>query len=106
MEVVNEIVADEADMTKVRMAAALIRAVQSLQPIMHDAPVLWQEYWDVIGADGLTAVELKALGITANDLTATISLLENLTKFFSGNAPVDTVYRITINRVRRVAAQL
>lgn len=96
----------EIDQGKLRTAAAIIRGAQTIVPIADSAGALWQEYWDVIGQDGLNDSELAALGIKAETLAATVTLLENFVKFANGEAAQPTAYRVTLNQIRRVAARI
>jgi hypothetical protein len=93
---------------RLKTAAAVVRCGQSLAQPMDDAPDRWQEYWDVVNSPGgaYTDEELEPLGITAEQLTTAIGLLENFNKFMSGEAPVVSVYRITVNGLRHVGAQI
>ncbi len=94
------------DMDKVRTAAAIVRGAQELIPLADRAASLVQEYWDVIGVEGLSTTELEYLGIKADNMTGAVNLLDNLAKFVQGEDTVKTQYRLTLNRIRRTAAQV
>lgn len=94
------------DQGKIRTAAALIRGGQAIVPIADSAGALFQEYWDVIGGDGLNDDELAVLGISADTLAATVTLLENFVHFANGEDVAKTTYRVTLNKIRRAAARL
>jgi hypothetical protein len=88
-------------------AAAVVRAVQMLAVPMDVAQDTWQEFWDVVNGDGsFTDEELEAMGITAAQLASCVTVLENFNKFVNGNSPSNDAYRVTINTMRRVGAQL
>lgn len=98
--------APEIDRDKVRTAAAVIRGGQAIVPIADSAQALWQEYWDVVGGDGLNEAELAELGVKPETLAATVTLLENFAKFANGEATEPSVYRVTLNKIRRAAARI
>jgi len=86
---------------KLELAKALIAQAQALAPVMDAAPDVVQEYFDA----SITFVDadVEALGVTAAQVVALITLLENVNKFFSGDSPTNAQYRININAVRRAA---
>lgn len=88
-------------------AAAVVRCVQSLAGPMDNASDVYQEFWDVVNGSGSFADdELAVMGITASDLASAVTTLENFRKFTSGESPANDAYRITINKMRRVGAQI
>lgn len=90
-------------MSKLKTAKAIVECVQTLTAVMDSGPDLWQEYWDVVAADGaFTDNDVDKLGITAAQLTACVTLLENMKKFFGNEAVQTNSYRVTVNNVRRV----
>lgn len=92
---------------RVGTAAAVVRAVQTLAGPMDVASDTWQEFWDVVNGSGsFTDAELEAMGITAAQLASCVTVLENFNKFINGNSPANDAYRVTINTMRRVGAQL
>lgn len=92
---------------RLKTAASLIRCGQSLATPMDDAPDRWQAFWDQVNATGAyTDEELEPLGITAAQLTMAIALLENFNKFMQGETPAVSIYRITVNGLRHVGAQI
>lgn len=94
-------------MQRLQTAAAVVRAVQGLTETMDSAPDVYQEYWDVVNGSGsFTDEELELLGITAAQLVSCITVLENLNKFFAGEAVAANSYRATVNTMRRVGAQI
>lgn len=94
-------------MGKLGTAAAIVQCVQTLAPAMDVGPDLWQEYWDARNADGdFTDEDVAALGISAADLASCVTLLENLKKFFGNEAVSSDAYRVVVNKVRRVSAQV
>ena len=87
-------------MAKIDLAKAIIYQVQTLAKPMDESSDVLQEYFD----SGITFTDgdVEALGITAAQVTACSTLLENVGKFFSGTTPTNAAYRTTINSVRRV----
>ena len=88
-------------MAKTNTAKAVVSAVQSLATATDSAAALEAEYFD---SGEWTDDDVSALGITANDLAACITLLQQVNALMTGNATVPAVYRVTLNRVRRVSA--
>ena len=88
-------------MAKTNTAKAVVSAVQSLAPATDSAAALEAEYFDI---GGWTDDDVASLGITADDLAACITLLQQVKALMSGNATTPSVYRTTLNRVRRVSA--
>jgi hypothetical protein len=92
---------------RVKTAASLVRCGQLLAVPMDDAPNRRQEYWDQVNAGGAyTDAELEPLGITKDQLTQAVTLLENVDKFFNGETPANDVYRVVVNALRHVGAQI
>jgi len=86
---------------KLELAKALIAQAQAIAPVMDAAPDVVQEYFDasITFADA----DVEALGVTAAQVVALVTLLENVNKFFSGGSPTNAQYRVNINAVRRAA---
>ena len=93
------------DLDKTRTVAALIRNGQAFIPVAEDAQTLFQEYWDVVGGEGLNADELGYLGVDAETVGSVVTLMENIGKFVQGEAVTQTMYRITLNQIRRLNMQ-
>jgi len=93
--------------SRVRTAAAVVRTVQALAEPMDAAGDMWQEFWDVVNGSGaFTDEELEPLGITAAQLASCVTVLENFNKFVQGQSPANDAYRVTINTMRRIGAQI
>ena len=90
-------------MQKLELAKAIIWQTQRQAATMDEGPDVLQEYFDsnVTFADE----DVAALGVTAAQVTACLTLLENVGKFYAGNTPVNAAYRVTVNAVRRVDTQ-
>jgi len=87
-------------MAKIDTAKAIINAVKSLAIATDMATDLVSEYWDVgVFLDD----DVSALGITAAQLTSCITLLEQIDKLMTNQATSLSMYRSTLNQVRRVA---
>ena len=84
---------------KLELARAIIGQVQLLSGPMDSSPDVVQEYFD----SGITFVDddVAVLGITAAQVVACLTLLENLNKFFIGGSPANAQYRVSVNAVRR-----
>ena len=92
----------EAMDRKLELAKTIIAIIQSVINIMDNGPDVWQQFFDAPD-HVFTDDELASLGITANDLIACVTMLENTKKFFAGVPefpPVNAVYRQTVNAVR------
>lgn len=87
-------------MIKIDLAKTIIWRVQQLIDTMDNGPDVLQEYFD--GGFTFADEDVAALGVTAAQVTACLTLLENTGKFFSGASPANATYRTTINAVRRV----
>lgn len=88
-------------MAKLDTAKAIVRAVQALAPTADNAADLEAEYFDAgAWADG----DVAALGITAADLAACLTLLQQFDKLMTNQATTPAIYRTTLNKVRRVSA--
>ena len=85
---------------KSELAKAIVAQVKSLTAPMDLASDVVQEYFD----SGITFQDddLAELGLTAWQLTACITLLQNLAGFFAGEAVTTAQYRVTVNAVRRL----
>ena len=88
-------------MQKLETARAIVAAVKTLATVNDSATDLVAEYWDAGG--GFTDEDVAALGITAAQLTACITTLEQAALFMAGSATTPVVHRTTLNAVRRVA---
>ena len=82
------------------MAKSIIWRTQQLIETMDNGPDVLQEYFD--GGFSFVDEDVAALGVTAAQVTACLTLLENAGKFFSGTNPANATYRTTVNAVRRV----
>lgn len=87
-------------MSKIDLAKAIIFQAQLLARPMDEGADVLQEYFD--SGVTFTDEDVAALGITAAQVTACLTLIENAGKFFTGNNPTNAAYRATINAVRRV----
>lgn len=88
-------------MAKTATAKAIVNAVQSLATATDSAGDLEAEYFD---AGAFSDGDVSALGITASDLAACITLLQQVNKLMTGQATSPAIYRTTLNKVRRVSA--
>ena len=84
---------------KLKTAQAIIQAVQSLSLAADNAANLKQEYFDVGAPDD---ADVAPLGITAAQLAACITLLEQFDKLMTNQATSAAAYTVTLNTVRRV----
>lgn len=87
-------------MEKIDLAKAVIWRVQQLTETMDNGPDVVQEYFDsgIIFTDS----DLEPLGVTASQVISCITLLQNITKFFSGDDTlIPAVYRTTVNSIRK-----
>lgn len=90
-------------MNKLGTAQAIVACAQTLTTVLDTGPDVWQEYFDVVNADGaFTDEDVAPLGITANDLVSCVTLLDNMKKFFGAEVPNPDAYRIVVNKIRRV----
>ena len=89
-------------MDKLELAKAIIFQAQLHARPMDEGPDVLQEYFD----DGMTFTDedVAPLGVTAAQVTACLTLLENAGKFYAGDSPTNSAYRGTVNSVRRVNA--
>lgn len=93
--------------SRLRTAAAVVRTVQALAAPMDAAQDVWQEFWDVVNGSGAYQdAELEALEITAAQLASCVTVLENFNKFVQGDTPANDAYRVPINTMRRIGAQI
>lgn len=88
-------------MAKHDTAKAIIKAVQSLATATDSAADLEAEYFDI---GNWTDEDVAALGITAAQLAACLTLLQQVGALMTGSATTPAVYRTTLNTVRRVQA--
>ncbi len=88
-------------MAKLDTARAIVAAVKTLAPITDTAEALEAEYFD---AGTFTDVDVVALGITATDLAACLTLVQQVNLLMTGEATTPAIYRASVNKVRRVAA--
>jgi len=88
-------------MEKLELAKAIIYQTQLHARIMDENPDVLQEYFDA--GVTFTDEDVAPLGVTAAQVTACLTLLENAGKFYAGNTPANAAYRVTVNAVRRVA---
>lgn len=89
----------EKTMQKLKTAQAIVSTVQSLALATDDADNLVKEYFD---AGTFTDEDLAALGITAAQLAACITLLEQVDKLMTNQATSTADFTATLNSVRRV----
>lgn len=97
-------------MNKLATAKFLVELVQSMAKVADNAADAIPEYFDVAGA-GWTDDDVAALGITAAQLAACVTFIEQIPKLMLGTIAVDghsdiapANYRATLNAVRRVQA--
>jgi hypothetical protein len=92
----------------VQTAAALVREVQALSGPMDTCMDRWQEYQDEIGLGGGAYLdeELLELGISADDLDQAAALLNNFNALMSNQVPLQNMWRVVVNQMRRVNAQI
>ena len=88
-------------MARIETAKAIVRAVQSLATAMDSAADLEAEYFDI---GNWTDEEVSAIGITAAQLAAGLTLLQQVNLLMTGEATTPAVYRTTLNQLRRVQA--
>ncbi len=84
---------------KLKTAQAIVAAVQSLAPASDGAADLVQEFF-YVGA--FVDADVEALGVTASDLAACITLLQQFALLMTGQATAAASYTTTLNKVRRV----
>ena len=87
-------------MSKLELAKAILYQTQLHVRAMDENPDVLQEYFD--SGVTFTDSDVADLGITAADVTACLTFLENAGKFYGGTTPTNAAYRVTINSVRRV----
>jgi len=90
-------------MVKIELAKTILRQAQRQAEVMDEAPDVLQEYFD--SGETFVDEDVAALGVTAAQVVACLTLLENLGKFYAGAEPLNATYRTTINAVRRVVIQ-
>ena len=88
-------------MAKLDTAKAIVRTVQSLAQATDSAGDLEAEYFDV---GNWTDEDVSAIGITAAQLSACLTLLQQIDLLMTGQATTPSMYRTTLNQVRRVSA--
>lgn len=93
---------------RVQIAAALVREVQGLCVPMDSCMDRWQEYQDErsLGGGDYSDEELVDLGISADDLDQAAALLNNFNALMTNQAPLQNMWRVVANQMRRVNAQL
>jgi hypothetical protein len=84
---------------KLNTAIAICNMVQSLASASDSGSDIVQEYYDI---GGITDQDTLPSGVSAADLTACITLLEQFELFMSGGVVSAAQYRATLNKVRRV----
>jgi hypothetical protein len=98
---------NSAESIKVREAAALIRHIQKLAPILDESRLIIQEVQDVVATYGtVTDADLTELGVTAATITNLANFLSAMTTFMDNSTQTRAAYRASINSVRRIAAQI
>ena len=105
-EQIKTIAEVKSAMAKLDTAKAVVTQVQQLAPPMDGAPDIFQEYWDVVSAEGaFTDEDVSPLGITAAQLGSCVTVIEAFNKLMVGDAedpPAMSAYHATINTMRRV----
>lgn len=92
---------------KKRTAAALIRHVQKIAPLLDEARLAVQEVADVVDVYGtVTDADLAELGVSAATITSLNTFLTKLIEFMDSSTQTRKSYRTAINSVRRVGAQM
>ena len=92
---------------KLRTAAALIRQIQKIAPILDDTRTVLTELQDVIDVYGAVGdEELTQLGVSAAQVASLQAFLTKLFEFMDNSTQARKPYRTAINSVRRVGAQL
>jgi hypothetical protein len=84
---------------KLKTAQAIVTAVQAMTTPTDTGTDLVKEFFDV---GTFADADVAALGITAADLGACITLLEQVGKLMTGQATAVADYTATLNKVRRV----
>lgn len=92
--------AGEKLMAKIDTARAIVKAVQAIAPTADLASDLEAEYFD---AGTFADSDLTSIGITATELAACITLLQQVAKLMTNQATSPAMYRSTLNKVRRVS---
>lgn len=87
-------------MAKIDTAKAIVNAVKALSTPTDLATDLVAEYFD---AGTFVDADVAALGITADTLAACITLLQQVDALMTGQATSPSMYRATLNKVRRVS---
>jgi hypothetical protein len=91
---------------KLRSAAALIRQMQRLAPVLDEARLTLQELTDVVEVYGaLTDEELQQLGVSAAQVTSLATFLTKFFEFMDASTQTRKSYRSAINTIRRAAAE-
>ncbi len=88
-------------MAKIYTAKAIVAAVKALAPTADDASDLEAEYFDAAGA-GWVDDDVAPLGITAAQLAACLTLLQQFALLMTNQATTPSMHRTTLNAVRRV----
>ena len=85
-------------MAKLDVAKAIVKVVQSLATAADASSDVEAEYFD---AGTFVDADVATLGITASDLAACITLLQQISKLMTMQATTVAMYRSTVNKVRR-----
>ena len=85
-------------MNKLELAQAIIYQTQLHIKSMDEGQDILQWYFD--SGYTYTDADLESLGITSSQLIEFLTFLENAKKFYTGENPINAVYRVTVNRAR------
>ncbi len=85
-------------MGKQKMVQAVIDVVKGLVTPMETAKDVWQLYWDLGGS--IAEEDLASTGLTVEQFTGMITLLEQFQKFCNNEAVTPSAYRININQAK------
>ncbi|MCC6457287.1 MAG: hypothetical protein IT328_20200 [Caldilineaceae bacterium] len=92
---------------KLKTAAAIVRTVQEMSPVLDKARLMAQELTDVVTVyGGVTDEELAALGVDTATITSLASFLTSLVAFMDADAANRENYRTIINSIKRISARL
>ncbi len=86
---------------KFKTAEAIATAVASLATAADNAAALEAEYFDV---GPFADNDVASLGITADQLAACLTLLQQVDKLMTNQATTPAMYRSTLNLVKRTPA--
>lgn len=91
--------------SRYQTATAIVRCVQSMIPALDTCPDVFAEYWDTVNASGaFEDSELVAMGITAAQLGALVTVVESYNKFMVNDNPPPSNYKTSLNLARRLSA--